>query len=590
MLIPEWTASDPWPDGATKLFLVGPPGTGKTRSVLETYILPLLRDGASVLATSYTRAAASELRDRAAKALGGAPEDWRRSLSTIHSESYQRCKSLGVHSDKDRIDPEESNQDEITGILARIAETVDRDALSMWEEVRQRWPEDMGLSVEERLKRIPMGRDDMVAAVAAVRRDRDGRHNESGVLVRPDFTDALELAMTNGDDRRLDLLAVDEAQDLTPLQWALIDKWSQSATRLLVVGDPDQALYAWAGADGARLRRWITGGLPARRLAQSWRVPRAAHRLARQVVLGVTQRVDAPYSPADRDGSVEQVDPIGAWEQVAQAQADGRSVLVLSRTNRGAGICVDGLRDNFIPHIAERGRRLLGGSSDSPSRTLACATALNDLACERDPEAPDAKALVTALCVKGGPGFSLHGAKSTLDKWLTGKRSRVTSDALRARGLDVDTLVDGWNDPSPKWWDAALLEKKISTNDLLAVRDLLIRYGDSLMGLADLVRVTTCHGSKGREADLVVLDARSCFYQNGKSLDERDEDRRVLYVAVTRTRDRLLIIRGDRRDWLDQHSIRIDDSPYHSHGGLNDVVRRRTDGQKNGSIGSHSAN
>jgi DNA helicase-2/ATP-dependent DNA helicase PcrA len=64
-----------------------------------------------------------------------------------------------------------------------------------------------------------------------------------------DYTDMLQMFLDRGHAPKLDVMFVDEAQDLSPLQWAVVRKLCDSADRVYIAGDDDQAIYRWAGAD-----------------------------------------------------------------------------------------------------------------------------------------------------------------------------------------------------------------------------------------------------------------------------------------------------------------------------------------------------
>ena len=566
--IPPWTAADPWPDDCRQLLLIGPPGTGKTRSILTTYAWPALRRGDALLATSYTRAAAGELRERTARELGATPDTYRTQLSTMHSESSRRCAGLGLIGEKsvptptrggDEEDEGETGIDPMLATLARMESEDTNDSFRAWESVRHRWPGDIGRTVRERLSRLLAGQH-LDVAESVIRHDLDGRFDDDGKLVRPDFTSLLELALVRGSVPHLDLLVVDEAQDLTPLQWALIDRWAGQAIRLLIVGDPDQAIYGYAGADGRRLIAWANDGRPARRLAQSYRVPRSVHALARRVVRTIADRIDAPYLPADRQGTIEHAhDPADVWAALAAGAETGRSALVLSRSRKGCAVVVYELTDAEIPHIAERGPRLLG-TVDHPSRAVRIARAL-DACLSPSPDATaavtDLRAMVTAMSARR---WALpRGTKTALDTALKGARGSIPLRALVAVGLPRDAIAEAWADPVPREWRDRLTTTGCpDVAGLLLIRDWVLTHGANLYPLASRIIVTTCHGAKGREADTVVLDARSgsrAFTPAG-SPEERDEDRRVLYVAITRPKDTLVLLRHPTRsDWLSQHGL-----------------------------------
>lgn len=565
-MIPAWTRDDLWPDG-DKLLIVGPPGTGKTRAVLDHYVWPLLREGKSVLATSFTRAAAEELRERTGREFDRDPGTWRTSLTTMHSESWRRCSGLGIeHGKKERKpeDPEPDRED----WHAELAERAEDDCQKGWDIVRHVWPGDIGKPPRQRLARLFSGAK-LSEAEAWVMRDLHGRF-EDGRLVRPGFTGLLELALSSGCGRSVDLLAVDEAQDLSPLEWELIDLWATGAKRVLVVGDPDQAIFGWAGADGSRLLRWIREGLPARRLAQSWRVPSSAHGFARSIVRLISNREDAPYEPAERTGEVLERDSVEAWRAVGLVQEDERSSMVLARTRAGCAQAVDELIGAGIPHVSERGRAILRPGTN----ILRVADALHSWCLRSRPIGVEAARVVVKALASKGPILDgmKRGIKAGMDKALRDRDGDVPLAWLRDMGVDTAEIERQWAEPDVEWWKAALLASVVSSaDDLMVVRDWLAYYGSTgaLMEAAKRVVVTTAHGSKGREADLVVVDARTKMYlpRDGRRkegelqtmAERRDEDLRCLYVAVTRARESLVVIRGygARGDWLDMHGISV---------------------------------
>lgn len=573
-MIDIWTPADPWPGETRELLIVGPPGTGKTRNVLDAYVWPALREGQTILATSYTRAAAEELRKRTGEHFEKPPGTYREELSTMHSEASRRCRALqfklGIEPSGGGPTPDEDDTDRHeVEIAARIDEESTRSGIAAWDRTRNLYPEDIGLPIEDRLRRVGLYGAQLDDAVVAVERDMHARYRD-GVLVTPDFTSLLEQALVRGDERRLDLLVADEVQDLTPLQWSLFDRWARMATRVLLVGDPDQSIYAWAGADGHRLLSWIRAGRCTRRLAQSYRVPVAAHRLARQVISLVTDREDAPYHPkVDRDtgipveGTVTEAYGEDAWEAVAAAQDAGESVFVLARTRGGCATAIEEMERIGIPYIGERGGSVLGQPA-APSRALSVALAMQEVANGENVHPEGARRLVAALSTKGLVTLR-RGAKGDLTEAVKGKRARVPIDVLAEAGLPVDEIAEVWRvlsgkDPHPDPGREAarcLIASVVSADDVTRVARWVALYGDDMMPMAARVRVTTAHGSKGREAAVVVLDARSRI-RGRQAQAEADEDRRVLYVAVTRTERDLILLRSyGSEDWLSMHGVSV---------------------------------
>lgn len=96
---------------------------------------------------------------------------------------------------------------------------------------------------------------------------------------RADFTDLIEQAIANGPHPAGPaVILIDEAQDLSPLEHQLIDTWAATCEHVVLVGDPDQALFSFRGANPTALTtRTVHHDIV---LHQSYRVPKAVHRAA----------------------------------------------------------------------------------------------------------------------------------------------------------------------------------------------------------------------------------------------------------------------------------------------------------------------
>ena len=116
-----------------------------------------------------------------------------------------------------------------------------------------------------------------------------------------DYTDMLELFLESNGSPNLDVLIVDEAQDLSALQWRCIEKLAKNVEHVYIAGDDDQAIYRWAGADVdyfINLKGRITY------LDQSYRVPRKVHDIALGVVKRIGNRKEKVWQPKTEEGSV----------------------------------------------------------------------------------------------------------------------------------------------------------------------------------------------------------------------------------------------------------------------------------------------
>jgi DNA helicase-2/ATP-dependent DNA helicase PcrA len=111
-------------------------------------------------------------------------------------------------------------------------------------------------------------------------------------LARIDFTDMIAMALdaypyAPGNPT---IIFIDEAQDMTPLEWALVRKWGMHAERLIVGGDDDQCIYAFKGASASTFFEHEIPDSNKHILSQSYRVPQAVHTVADRWVQMLTKR------------------------------------------------------------------------------------------------------------------------------------------------------------------------------------------------------------------------------------------------------------------------------------------------------------
>ena len=112
-----------------------------------------------------------------------------------------------------------------------------------------------------------------------------------------DYTDILEWFAEHG-SRVCPNYAVtflDEAQDLSPLQWEIAHILNKSSQRMYVAGDDDQAIYRWAGAD---VEHFLDVEDGSEVLSQSYRIPKSVHQYATRIVNRIKTAGQRPTSPS----------------------------------------------------------------------------------------------------------------------------------------------------------------------------------------------------------------------------------------------------------------------------------------------------
>jgi superfamily I DNA/RNA helicase len=340
-----------------------------------------------------------------------------------------------------------------------------------------------------------------------------------------DFTDMIEEFVKQDNPPRLEVLIVDEAQDLSELQWLMVEQLAKFVKRMYVAGDDDQTIFTWAGAS----TRFISLPGNVNVLKQSHRVPATVHELANRMISKVYNRREKLWLPRSAKGScntlegISQLDPRGL--------NSGKSVMMIGRT-------VKSLRQKFIPYCRAHGilYRYFEANSIKPSYARAI-TAWNDLEEGKTVPAPDALKIYELLpgeTSKKKPGVA-YGHKARLKRLAEQKDAPdITLQELKR---NYGLLAEGT-------WQKAFTE--IDQKDVEYIEKVL--NNGYLLSQKPQVHISTIHRVKGGQADTVVL-----LSDTGKGADKfgtgnQDEETRVFYTGVTRTFEDLIIVHpGHRR-------------------------------------------
>ena len=102
----------------------------------------------------------------------------------------------------------------------------------------------------------------------------------------------------------LEVSFIDEAQDLSPLQWDVAHVIEKHSERIYCAGDDDQAIYRWAGADVDHFIG-LNGGFEV--LEQSYRIPSNVHAIASKIAKRIRRRVPKNYFPKQDNGLIEKI-------------------------------------------------------------------------------------------------------------------------------------------------------------------------------------------------------------------------------------------------------------------------------------------
>ncbi len=324
-----------------------------------------------------------------------------------------------------------------------------------------------------------------------------------------DFTDLLERGAT---PLPCDVVIVDEAQDLSPLQWKALWTFAQNAQRVYLAGDDDQAIYEWAGASPEVFLAQEVDRSEV--LPQSHRCPRKVTDLARAVIERVRVRQPKDWQARDEDGQVTYCD---ALEQVGVT--DEGSVRILYRNHKFAPDVMAYLKSNGEPY------------------TVGGVPSIKDDA---------AQAILTWEDLRKGKAVSKEGLETVFGLSSVRRISQLARDCVRQvegnDGITARALV-----AMKCWTDQMFTLPWFSVLDRLAeeefyLRKVVQRYGRAGLTSQPRIKLSTIHAVKGAEADHVyLLTGMSRMVEAGLETDP-DAERRVWYVGLTRARKTLTLI------------------------------------------------
>jgi len=505
------------------LLVVAGPGTGKTRTLTHRIAHLVAERGVPAerfLAITFTRRAADELLERLEALLGEKAAAM--TVTTLHGlgalilrEQHERA---GLGADFTVVD--ESLRQEIAAEVAGSAAA--------------------GRRLLARRDTEPHGADDEVARFEA-------RLREAGLV---DFTDLVRLPvrllsadeeLTASYRRRWTHISVDEYQDVDETQYALLRLLAGPEADLTAIGDPDQAIYGFRGADVGFFLRF-TEDYPTARTVRLGRNYRSNSTIVNAAVQAIAPASLVPGRELRAVGEFGEAPRIGvhvAADEHAEAAFVARAI--------------DRLLGGTSLHSLDSGRVTEDGD-DSLSFSDICVLYRTDAQSE---------AIISAFNTSGIP-FQ----KRSHDRLLARPEVRLLTAELphHPEGPVVERVRSAVGALCRRYADH---ERRVT--DLMTAGELVAplaeRCGedlseflsalalgaevDALDPRADRVSLLTLHAAKGLEYPVVFLvgceDGLLPFRFPGEERGDEAEERRLFFVGITRAQHRLYLSRARRR-------------------------------------------
>lgn len=453
--------------GKTTYFKIyGPPGTGKT-----TYLLDIIEELLTqykphqIAFVTFTRKGAYEGRDRTALRFGIAKKDLPY-FSTIHSLCFRmlNLKRSTVFDMGDYRELSKRSGYRFTGQFSFEYSSPDDPYLFA-----------IGLARNNKAAFERFIRNMHPDKLMDIAEEYNEYKKKEGVI---SYTDMLELYLKQGRPVPVKVALIDEAQDLTPLQHAVVNRMFSGCELIYYAGDDDQALYDWAGADA----QYFIDKVPGKEkvLDKSYRLPFLIKKLSDSVVNNIIHRRFKRFMPQMHKGEVS---VSGDWSGIDFAQS--KDILVLSRNRR--------LLVPAIKMVREQG--LVYAVNGEPSVKQKYYRA-----------------------IKRFYEYKANPCSATEHKLKLYDSMFLQVDLNYSAALQLDLPAE------EQYYYKNLVEEHIDTFDPTPT-----------------VRFNTIHTAKGAEADLVVLDTEMTPKTYKHFIEDPDSEWRCFYVGVTRAKRKLIL-------------------------------------------------
>ncbi|MCB9965421.1 MAG: UvrD-helicase domain-containing protein [Rhodospirillales bacterium] len=609
------------------LLVLAGAGTGKTR-VLTTRLAHIIQSGRAwpgqILAVTFTNKAAQEMRHRVGDLLGQDISGmW---LGTFHALAARMLRRyadrIGLSSNFTIIDP-----DDQVRLMKQLMESQNLDT--------KKWPPKVVISKIDRFKDQGLKPTDLKAENAG---DFAGGalislyalyQSRLKTINACDFGDLLLHMMTILKDpqnrdileefhRRFKYILVDEYQDTNVAQYLWLRLLAQGSKNICCVGDDDQSIYGWRGAEVGNILRFEKDfdGAKIIRLEENYRSTNTILSAANAVIAHNEQRLGKELFSAAGDG--EKIIVRGLWDGEAEARWVAEEVEQLQRKKHSLNDMAVLVRATFqMREFEERfiqlgiAYRVVGGARffermeirDALAYFRVVAQPQDDLALERiinTPKRGIGDGTVQKLYAHARQyEFSLYEAirditqtdilkgktKSTLmvliddfERWRD-QLDKIPHPELAQKILEESGYLQMWQeDKSPespgrienlKELVSAMAEFE-SFSAFLEHVALVLENQDNQN--SEQVTLMTLHGAKGLEFPVVFLPGwEEGLFPSQRSMDETglkglEEERRLAYVGLTRARARAYVsYAGSRRmygNWINAIPSRfVDELP-----------------------------
>jgi len=485
-----------------KTIVLGPPGTGKTDTLLKEVDKYLKNtDPNKIGYFSFTQKAAYEARDRAIEKFNLTADDLPY-FRTLHSLAFRRLgikkenvmqrrhyadigRQVNLHVDYNEWD------DDQTGLF-----TTNSDYLRIIQLARLR-----GITPEQQYNLKEHSHDVSVRDLKNLSSELERYKKAKGLI---DFSDMIVEFIKSDASPKFDVVFIDEAQDLSKMQWNMAKTIWNKTEDSFIAGDDDQAIFRWAGAD---VDSFIAQTGKFLRLTESHRVPRAVHDIAMGIVKRISKRHHKEWAPRTHQGKISHYHE---FQDVDMRRGDW---MVLARTRYMLNELENVL---YSKGLYYKNKFKKGYETDLYEAVIDW----EEWRKNKDLNTDQIKRIASYMSPNNYTKENLQ--------YLNKDKSYNLTEAYNNQGLKTKAV----------WYEAfdSAPQKQIGY-----IRKM--RVNGEQLNKPPRILLSTIHGVKGDEKENVVL-LTDLSRNTQRSMDRfPDEENRLFYVGATRTKDHLHIVR-----------------------------------------------